>query len=90
MSNLWSNFDILAILNSVIFHLYGDADTTYKDDVILNNDVCDQMKKNINDFDVKKLRADKMATTPKRVSKNAALLLCMNNCLKIYENYILN
>ena len=48
------------------------------------------MKKNIDDVDVKKIRAAKMAATPKRVWNNTTLLLYMNKCLKIYEKYILD
>jgi len=48
------------------------------------------MKKNIDDVDVKKIRAGKMAATPKRVWNNTTLLLYMNKCLKIYEKYILD
>ena len=48
------------------------------------------MKKNMNNVDVKNLRAGKMGATPKRMSNNAVLLLYTNNCLKIYEKYIPN
>ena len=47
-------FDFFAVLNSVTFYLYDDITLTkliY--DAIKNNDVCDQMKKDINDIDIK-------------------------------------